>query len=104
MTGLIADLQVSSLSKQYVTVPVAEVITAGDPTGDVVSLAFPAVGQEPSSFIAGQWLTESGVYYAQALVGPGTSAELAVGYYDVYVKVTDSPEVPVLRSGLLEIT
>ena len=104
MTGLIADLQVSSLSKQYVTVPVAEVITGGDPTSDNVALAFPAVGSEPSAFVAGQWVTEAGVYYAQALVGPGTSAILPVGYYDVYVKVTDSPEVPVLRSGLLEIT
>jgi hypothetical protein len=104
MTGLIADLQVSSTSKQYVSVPVAEVLTGGNPTGDSVALSFPAVGVEPTAFVAGQWVTEGGVYFAQALVGPGTSAVLAAGFYDVYVKVTDSPEVPVLRSGLLEVT
>lgn len=104
MTANIADLQVSSLSKQYVTVPVSEVITGGNPTSDVVALSFPAAGQEPSAYVSGQWLTEGGIYYAQALVGPGTSANLAVGFYDVYVKVTDSPEIPVLKSGLLEIT
>lgn len=104
MTANIADLQVSSQSKQYVTVPVAEVITGGDPTGDDVALAFPIPGDEPTTWFAGQWLTEDGIYYAQALIGPGTSATLDVGYYNIYVKITDNPEIPVLLSGLLEIT
>lgn len=104
MTGPLADIQVSSVSKQYVTVPVAESITGGDPTGDNVALSFPAPGDDPTVFVAGQWLTENGIYYAQALVGPGTSAILINGFYDVYVKVTDNPEVPVIKAGLLEIT
>jgi hypothetical protein len=54
--------------------------------------------------VSGNWVTEGGIYYAQALVGPGSSSILAVGFYDVYVKVTDNPEVPVIRAGLLEIT
>jgi hypothetical protein len=103
VTGPIADLQVSSASKQYVTVPVEEEITDGDPTGDVVSLSFPNVGSEPTAFVSGSWLTVAGIYYAQALVGPGATV-LAVGFYDIYVKVTDSPEIPVIRAGLLEIT
>jgi hypothetical protein len=103
MTASLADLQISSTSKQYVRVPVKE-STGADPTGDAVAMAFPSPNVEPTVFYTGDWVTESGIYYAECLVGPGTAAVLAIGFYDVYVKITDNPEVPVLLAGLLEVT
>lgn len=103
MTGFLPDFTVSSASKQYIQIPVA-LNTGGNPTGDVVSMAFPAVGGEPTTFYTGTWVTLNGIYLASVLVGPGTSAVLPVGYYDVYVKVADNPEIPVIFSGLLEVT
>ena len=103
MTALIADLQISSLSTQYVRVPVVEV-TGADPTTDPVTFAFPLPNQEPASFFAGSWQTLNGIYYARCLVGPSGAATLPVGFYDVYVKISDNPEIPVLLAGLLEVT
>ena len=103
MINSVADLTISSQSKQYVRVPVTD-LTGADPTNDTVAMAFPDVGGEPTVFYTGSWTTLSGVYNALCLVGPGTSAALSVGYYDVYVKISDDPEVPVLFSGTLEVT
>jgi hypothetical protein len=103
MTASIADLQVSSASKQYVRVPVTET-SGGDPTTDAVAFAFPSPNQEPVTFYTGSWTTEAGIYYAQCLIGPGTPTILAVAFYDVYVKISDNPETPVLLAGLLEVT
>jgi len=38
------------------------------------------------------------------LVGPNTANVLTVGTYDVKVRVTDSPEVPVINAGTIVIT
>lgn len=103
MTGFLPDFTVSSASKEYIQVPIA-LSTGGNPTGDPVFMAFPAVGAEPSTFYSGTWTTLNGIYLANVLIGPGSSAVLPVGYYNVFVKITDSPEVPVIFSGLLEVT
>lgn len=103
MTAIIADLQISSTSKQFVRVPIYEQ-SGADPTSDVVSLSFPDTTHEPTVFITGSWVTIEGTNYAQAVVGPGSALVLAIGFYDVYVKVEDNPEIPVLFSGLLEVT
>jgi hypothetical protein len=86
-----------------VRVPISEA-TGADPTSDPVSLAFPTTGTEPSVFVAGNWRTVAGIHYAQALVGPGGAIVLTPGFYDVYVQITDNPEVPVLFAGTLEVT
>jgi hypothetical protein len=103
MTASLADLQISSASLQYVRVPISEA-TGGDPTGDPVTFAFPDPAAEPTVFYTGSWSTLNGIYYARCLVGPGGAVQLPAGFYDVYVKVTDSPEIPVLLSGVLEVT
>lgn len=102
MTASNADLRVSIASEQYVRVPISEV-TGADPTGDNVYMAFPVAGVDPSVFYAGSWMTLSGIYYARCLVGPSGPATLPIDYYDVYVKVSDDPETPVLYSGTLEV-
>jgi hypothetical protein len=103
VTASIADLVINSTSKQYVRVAVTE-LTGANPTTDNVYMAFPATGGEPTTFITGSWLTLSGIYYALCLVGPGAGIALSIGFYDVYVKISDNPEVPILLSGLLEVT
>ncbi len=102
MSSILADLSISVASKQYVRVPIADV-NGNDPTSDGVQMAFPTPGVDPVTFYTGSWSTLSGIYYARCLVGPGGAVALGVGYYDVYVKVSDSPEVPVLFAGTLEV-
>ena len=101
MTASLADLQISVASQQYVRVPISEA-SGADPTGDAVYMAFPDAGATPTDFFTGSWVTIGGIYYARCLVGPGSNV-LPVGFYDVYVRVSDSPEHPVLFSGTLEV-
>lgn len=105
------DLTISSLSTVYVHVPVRDVLFAADPTTSPVQVAFPARGVEPveSDWRAADWRTDSAVtppvYYARCLVGPMGTVQLADGLYDVWVRVTDNPERPVLRApGGLVVT
>lgn len=78
-----------------------------DPTGDTAEMSFPAVGSPPVNWFAGSWETDHSTgtprYYAQCLVGPGGAVELAVGKYEVFLKVSDNPETPVRKLGVLSI-
>ncbi len=100
----------SVLSTDYVQVQiVTRAPSTYDPTGDTVQMAFtPLTYPEtsPASWVTGEWLTFPGpAYWAQALVGPANGGTaLALGTYQVWVKVTDSPAVPVLQPCLLTIT
>lgn len=100
-------LEISVSSLQYVKVPVTATVNgaAYNPTSDQVQLAFVTIGDDPagSDWVTGSWETASGTYYARALVGPGGTVELAKGRYQIYVKITDSPEIPVLESDVLEV-
>lgn len=98
MTTTPARDRISVLSREYVGAPIAH--AAGvDPTGDVVGLAFLTDGVTPSTFTPGIWETIDAQYWAVALIGPGsTHGPLAVGRYWVWIKFTDNPEVPVLRT------
>jgi hypothetical protein len=98
-----------AVSLEYVRVGVAA--TAGgaqvNPTNDVVQMAFVSPTATPST---GDWKTASwdsgntnGVYTALCLVGPGGTVQLPVGKYQVWVKITDSPEIPARPAGLLQI-
>jgi hypothetical protein len=98
-------------SLEYVRVPVrAEKSGAAyAPTGDTVQLAFLTSAAAPSG---GDWKTASwdtdsstypATYWAQCLVGPGGTTTLTAGVWTVWVKVTDSPEVPVKRAGQIKV-
>ncbi len=101
-------LRISVQSTEYVRIPVSARSSGVwvNPTSDVVAMALPYRGVAP---VSGDWKTASwetdstqspATYYARLLVGPGGTAYQA-GTYDVYVKVTDTPEIPVLLSGEL---
>ena len=102
----------SQLATEYVYIPV-NAVKAGapyNPTGDVVQFAFmPTAYQVPqvSDWVTGSWDTVSSdvlyPYSAKCLVGPSGTITLGIGTYIIYVKITDSPEIPVLISGQLQI-
>jgi hypothetical protein len=106
----VAAYSQSVLSLQYVQVPVTAFGTAGtyNPTDDSVQFSFTPANYpvtEPSVWITGSWATFPGpAYYAQCLVGPGGATALTIGTYQLWLKITDSPEVPVLQPTLLTIT
>lgn len=109
-----ATLTQSVLSTQYVQVQIRATKNgaAFNPATDVVALAFvPFTRASPQPPVSADWHTGSwesdpdGTYWAQILVGPANGGlVLAVGSYRIYVRVTDSPEVPVLPAGTLQIT
>lgn len=96
---------------KYVRVPMSAQKSgaAYDPTADTVTMAFIA---GPAAPAGGDWKTASWdadastyppTYYAQCLVGPAGTVTLAAGTWTVWVKVTDSPEVPVERAGQMKV-
>ena len=100
----------SVLSTQYLQVLVTVKSTSNyNPTSDTVQMAFtPLTYPEtsPTSWVTGSWSTFPGpAYWAEALVGPANGGTaLSLGTYQVWLKITDSPEVPLLQSCLLTIT
>jgi hypothetical protein len=102
----------SLLSTNFVQVPVSIKSPAGyDPTGDAVAMAFtlqayPVTEPGSGDWHAGSWVTFPGpVYWAQCLVGPANGGvPLAAGTWLGWVRVTDSPAVPVDQSFILQIT
>jgi len=105
-------LLLSHLSLEYVIIPV-NVTKAGvpyNPTSDTLQFAFmPTPTQIPGSgdWVAGVWESDSPnvlyPYNAKCLVGPGGVITLSLGTYVIYLKITDSPEIPVLVAGQLVI-
>lgn len=92
----------SVLSLEYVEVLVG---ARTDPSGDVVKFAFPAENAEPTTLFTGEWDPAgkvNGLWTARILTGP-TAHVLSLGRYDVWVQISDSPEVPLLYGGLIEI-
>lgn len=102
-----ASISLSSLSNEYIRVRV-EATESGavvDPTSLPVSFAFEIDSTEPTSFTVGAWETDPGPpikYLALILVGSDGVA-LTDGTYFVWVKIVDSPEIPVRRVGNLII-
>lgn len=92
-------MNISSQGKIYFQCPVVNRTT--DPTGDVVAIAFLEPGATPvtgTSWNSGSWASSSTAptYLAQVLVGLSPAVVLALGSYDAWVRITDSPEAPVL--------
>jgi hypothetical protein len=102
---------ISSASLEYVYSRVSAKASgaAVNPTGDTVAMAFKQGDAEPTApdFKTASWETDSTTtpptYYARCLVGPGGAATLADGTWTAWIKVTDSPEIPVRRIGKLTV-
>ena len=91
--------RISVLSIEYVSVPFT---TNVDPL---------TIGGAELGFVSGtgdtepeEWhtaLVEDGA--AKVLVGPGQDVVLTTGTWSVWAKVTDLPEIPVEKTGLLSV-
>lgn len=108
------------LSIYAISTPFIEVTITNEqgvnPTGDVVEFAFlgpyttvsqanEAVPSASTTWYTGAWQSLVSPYVATILIGPGSGAAvLTAGAYLVLVRVTDSPEVPVLYSGPMVVT
>src|SRR6266496_3261374 len=94
----IADFVIPAASLEYVKVPITATVngSAVNPETDDVAFSFVAPGTAPSSWTTGSWETIGTTYNARILVGPGGSVTLSKGLYEVFVRVTDNPESPVL--------
>ena len=106
--------RISTLSTEYIRVPVKARRSGlpDDPTGDTVEFGLtpkPAVNaadqyNEPTTWFTGSWDTEGTKYLAKITVGPtGTLVPAEADTYQVWVKVTSSPEIPVMYAGDLEV-
>ena len=109
-------ISIYAQSTQYISVSVTN-LQGVNPTGDTVQFAFlgPAsnssqanemVPSASTTYYAGFWPSTLPVantvntYNAAILIGPdGGSTTLSTGTYLCVIKITDSPEVPVLFSG-----
>jgi hypothetical protein len=107
------QIGMSHLSTQYVLVPISVTIAgeAYNPTADTAQMAFmPTATQVPQSadWQTASWITDTSnilyPYSVQCLVGPLGTINLGIGNYVLYVKLVDSPEVPVLLCGYLQIS
>lgn len=99
----------SVLSTVYIKARVVARVNgaAYNPTADTVQAAFkaPGVSPGPGDWLAASWETSGTSYFARVLVGPGAGAvvDLAVGTYDMWLKITDNPEIPVVEAGTLRV-
>lgn len=103
----------SVLATQYVKCQISatEAGVTSDPSTGTVEFAFISEANNGSSPTSGDWKSGSwetgtfGGYWGRCLVGPtGGVIALPVGSYDVWVRVTKSPEVVVKMVGTLVIT
>lgn len=101
-------MQIAVVSTEFVTADITAM--AGgigiNPTGFPVQFAFTQNGAEPLSgdWHNGQWASVNPPYVAQILVGPANGGlVLAKGFYQIWVKVITSSQVPVISVGTLII-
>lgn len=101
-------MRISSASTEYVRIPVAATKNGAtyDPTGDTVQMGFSLAGDTgaPSTWYAATWETSPTGQWAICLIGPAGVTQLDPGTYIPYVKIADSPEIPVIRAqGFVEV-
>jgi hypothetical protein len=98
---------ISALSKEYIRVRV-DAEKSGviyDPTGDAVTFAFTTSNNlVGATWYGGTWETVGTEYFARCIVGPAGTVTLVAGNtYIVWVKITDSPEIPIKNAGTLQV-
>jgi hypothetical protein len=98
----------SALSTEYLRYQVTATVGGNsyNPTSDTIQFAFPLTGVTPVTWYSGTWEAIAGSFYARILVGPSSGViSLASGsVYDVYIKITDSPEIPVRKVSTITVS
>lgn len=103
----IPNASIFSTSLEQVAVAVTPPIGV-NPTSDTVQMAFlinqPPIQPTSGQYVASSWQSTSTPYVALCLVGPGGGTALTQGQYNVWLKISASPEVPVKYCGILQVT
>jgi hypothetical protein len=96
---------IPAVSKEYVHVAITSDVTLDTQAVEFAYLAGSATPDDATTWLAAAWAGDpSPVRTAQSLIGPGSAAgELAVGLWNVYVRVTDTAEIPVRFAGQIKI-
>lgn len=77
----------------------AELTTDRVLNDQLVSIAITA-SSSPQSWMGAQWVGDAGKYRAARVLLDGT---LAKGRYNVFARITDHPEAPIIKVGRLKI-
>ena len=103
-------LRVNSQSLEYVKVPVfaKKAGVAYDPSSDTVKMTFVQSETLPASptWYNATWEDTTGGHMARCLVGPNPGVVQLTADHDpwfVFVQITDSPEIPVIEAGPIEV-
>ncbi len=101
--------EIAAVSTEYVAVAVrhTEAGDAVDLSSTTVEMAFVAGAGSPTTWYTASWDTDPSTtpptYRARCLVGPDGTTELVAGTWVVWVRVTDSPEIAIRRTGQLRV-
>ncbi|MEU8040884.1 hypothetical protein [Streptosporangium sp. NPDC049078] len=93
------SITIPAISKEYVK---AGVGGSADLPDFLVHMALLPAGQDPGpdDWLPAEWIVEDGATKAMILVGPSTQLPLTKGIlYQVWVRITAAPEIPVLQPG-----
>lgn len=93
---------IPAVSVEYIFVPVTSSVVLDTQTVEFAFLT--SAPDADTSWIAATWVGEAAkTRSARVLIGPGSAVPLAPGTYQVWVRVHDTPEVPVRLAGSLKI-
>lgn len=97
------DIKIPQTSKEYVSATVTADVTLNAQT---VEIAIRAGTEAAFTWLPAQWLGSAGTTRQCRTTNPVDFT--AVAYpktpYEVYVRVTDTPEIPLLHAGTLTVT
>lgn len=101
-------MDILAISKEYAT---ATITAKSDLTGDTVEVALPLTGDDPVSWLPAETVSVvdngNGTWTLtyRLLLGPaGDFSPVKGTTYDWYVRVTDTPEIPVRLAGQVTAT
>jgi hypothetical protein len=101
-----STVEILADSIEYLSYPITATDADGvavDPTGDAVSIAFRAVRDTAAlDWQTAAWDADADTPTVRILFGTGVFA-LAAGVFDVYLRITDSTETPILSAGTLYV-
>lgn len=100
------SLRISALTREFIRYPVSARRDGVDidVTVDPVEFALTPhrVAPATSDWNVGAWETDGSITLARILVGP-SAVPLTAGRYDVWIRISDNPEVPVRRIDTIHV-
>jgi hypothetical protein len=100
MEGHVTDVRIPQGSKEYVSATVTADVTLSAQT---VEVAIRAGTQAAFVWLPAQWVGTSGTIRQCRTTSPVDFTAYPKTAHEVYVRVTDSPEIPVLHAGTLTV-